>query len=374
MAERDKDRLGLNEEDAQHKDEGPGIAALFLDMSDGTIDAEALAASEDGQIMNDRLSVMAMPENSEISFAYWLNYEKGLLKEIHDEGLEKWATYVPAASKDEPDRKFPLIFLLHGAHNPIQMTESYGVVQLAARDECIVIAPENENWESIERKICYAREHLPVDWSRVYSIGYSFGGFMTARNTLAHPEIFAGAGWGGMLFGTKVKEHILDGQPYTAYDLSEDMLKRDEALEMPIALFMGENEMLRLLPVWREPQGEARTGVIPLFPQDKMQAFNNLRRVAGCRPTTFLKEGEACDNEVERRTGIHFERTTIEEHHQRHYYIGYNEKPDGDCLFKTIACEGMVHWPPSMFAEYVWDHIRQFARNPETGKLIRLTQ
>ena len=64
------------------------------------------------------------------------------------------------AAESQPQRKFPLIFCLHGAHNPIKLTESYGVMQVAAREECIVIAPENENWENIQALLDYARLRL----------------------------------------------------------------------------------------------------------------------------------------------------------------------------------------------------------------------
>ena len=46
----------------------------------------------------------------------------------------------------------------------------------------------------------------------------------------------------------------------------------------------------------------------------------------------------------------------------------------GECLFRTIACEKMVHWPSSMYAELIWEHISKFARDTKTGKLIRLTK
>lgn len=77
-----------------------------------------------------------------------------------------------------PERRFSLIFCLHGAHNPIQLTESYGIMQMAAREECIVIALENENLENILSLLDCAKVHFPVDESRIYSIGYSFGGFI----------------------------------------------------------------------------------------------------------------------------------------------------------------------------------------------------
>ena len=363
-------KLGLTEEDIQRRDEGPGPAGLFIAMGDSRTDAEAILNSEDGRLMMERMAVMGMPEGSEEGRKYW--YELGLIKEVHGEGLDKWASYIPVASETEPERRFPLIFCMHGAHNPIQLTESYGIVQLAAREQCVVIAAENENWENIEKLYNFAKENYPVDLTRVYSMGYSFGGFMTSRNVLAHPEIFAGAGMGGMLFATKCPAHDLDGQWYTEYELTEEMLAKAEKLEVPAVLYMGENEMLCLLPFWREPETEeVSQGVIPLFSKDKQQAFNNFRRAAGCSPTTFLTEGEE-DDPVEVALGARFERTEVREYYGRKYFIGDSLKADGECLLRTIAVEKMVHWATVVFADLLWEHLKHFARNIETGELIRL--
>lgn len=371
MTENNEVKMGLTEEDVQHREEGPGMAGLLAAMGDSAADAEAIAASEDGQIIAQRMAVMQWPEDSQESKDFWASYEKGLRKEVHGEGLEKWSSFVPLAAEREPERKFPLIFCLHGAHNPIQLTESYGIIQVAAREECIVIAPENENWDSIEKLLATAKENYPVDESRVYSIGYSFGGFMSSRNVLAHPEVFAGVGMGGMLFAGKVKAHDLDGQWYPAYELTEEMLAKAGSLGVPALLFMGENEMLRLLPLWKEPEGEVRDGVIPLQSEDKQQAFNNWRRAGGCGPTEFLAQGEEV-GPVENAIGAKFEHTEVREYHGRKYFIGDSVKPDGECLFRTVACEKMVHWPTAAYAELVWEHIGRYARDPETKKLIRL--
>ena len=370
MAEEREVKMGLTEEDIRHRDEGPGIAGLLAAMGDSEADAEAIAASEDGRLIAERMAVMQWPEDSAESKAFWAGYEKGLRKEVHGEGLEKWSSFVPLAAEKDPDRVFPLIFCLHGAGNPIQLAESYGVMQLAAREECIVIAPENENWENIEKLLAYAKEHFPVDVRRVYSIGYSFGGFMSSRNVMAHPEMFAGVGMGGMLFAGHVKAHDLNGQWYPAYDLTEEMVQKAEALGVPMLLFMGENEMLRLLPLWKDPEGQVRDGVIPLQHEDKQAAFNRFRRAGQCAPTTFLAEREAA-SEVEEHIGARFERTEIREYHGRKYFIGDSVKPDGECLFRTVACEKMVHWPTVMFAELVWEQIGKYERDPESGKLVR---
>lgn len=371
MNENKKVKLGLTEEDVKNRDEGPGIAGLLQAMGDRDADAAAIAASEDGKLIAQRMEVMSRPEGSQEDRDFWANYEKGLRKEIHEGGLEKWSSFVPLAAEEEPERKFPLIFCLHGAHNPIQLTESYGVMQVAAREECVVIAPENENWANIERLLNWAKENLPVDERRVYAIGYSFGGFMSSRNVLAHPELFAGVGMGGMLFAGKVAAHNLDGQDYESYELTEEMLAKAERLGVPSALFMGENEMLRLLPLWKNPEGEVRDGAIPLQSADKQKAINNFRRAGQCGPTSFLAESDDGED-VAKHIGANFERTDVREYHGRKYFIGDSVKPDGECLFRTIACEKMVHWPTVMFAELVWAHISKFARDTETGELIRL--
>lgn len=370
MAEEKEFKVGLTGEDIKHRDADAGIAGLLQAMGDENADAAAIAASEDGKLIAQRMEVMSRPEGSKEDKDYWVNYEKGLCKEVHSEGLDKWASYIPVAAEREPERKFPLIFCLHGAHNPIQMTESYGIMQVAAREECIVITPENENWDNIQKLMDYAREHFPVDWSRVYSIGYSFGGFMSSRNVMAHPELFAGVGMGGMLFAGDAPAHDLDGQWYEEYKLTEEMLEKAEKLEIPAVLCMGENEMLHLLPLWQEPPF-VEGGAISLQSEDKQNALNHWRRAGGCGPVEFTKQGEKV-GPVEDSIGAKFERTEVREYHGRKYYVGDSVKPDGDCLFRTIACEKMVHWPTVMFAELVWEHIGKFARDTETGKLIRL--
>ncbi len=73
----------------------------------------------------------------------------------------------------------------------------------------------------------------------MYSIGYSFGGFMSSRNVLAHPELFAGVGMGGMLFAGKTPAHDLDGHWYEAYELTEGMLQKSGEAGCPRRVVYG---------------------------------------------------------------------------------------------------------------------------------------
>lgn len=76
---------------------------------------------------------------------------------------------------------------------------------------------------------------------------------------------------------------------------------------------------------------------------------------------------------METSIGARFERAEIRMYHGRKYFIGDSVTSQGERLFRTVACEKMVHSPTVMFAEMVWEHIGKFARDMKTGELIRLS-
>ena len=383
-------KLGLTEEDMHHlleespdeKTKAPAFdpKAIMKMMGDDFFDVDAYFESADAKDFNLRMDAMKRGEDTPEAHEYWKNCDKGMKKELHqgDDPLERWASYLPLAALDslngKDDRTYPLIFVLHGAHNPILMTEGYGMLQLAAREELIAIVPQNENEEKLLSLLQYAKEHYPVDLSRIYLCGFSFGGCMTSRNAWLHPELFAGIGWGGMLFATEMPEHVLDGQYYPAFRITDAMLSKMEELQMPILLFMGENEMLELLPLWRDQQHIGPDHRIPLQGADKHAAFNNLRRAAGCRPLEFREKEayEASLDPVVRHIGADFDRTQVVNDRGRDYYIGDSLNRDGECLFRTVGAGKLHHTPSRMWAEFIWEHISQYARDPQTGRLIRL--
>lgn len=394
MAEnKEQAKMGLTEEDVKasmsEENGRPRFdpRELFIAMGDKRFDVDAYLASEDAKDHAEGMACMMRGEDTPADHEYWKNCGKGMKKEIHGDPADvhtKWASYLPLAAvevMESPEfkegkggRKFPLIFSLHGAHNPILMTENHGITQLAAREECIVIAPENENEDKIVELLEFAKANYPVDESRIYCTGYSFGGFMTSRNAWKRPEVFAGIGMGGMLFAGDVIEHTLDGQFYPEYHLTEEMVEHMREVELPILLFMGENEMLCLEPLWREPESEIQDGVIPLDSKDKKNAFNNWRKAAGCKPNDFKEQAfyENHADPVVKSIGAEFERTEVRESKGRKYFIGDSINEQGECLFRTVSCEKMNHGVTKMFAELIWEHISKYARDTKTGKLIRL--
>ena len=71
MSEAKEVKMGLTGEDVQSADPGFALAGLLAAMGDSDADPEAIAASEDGKIIAERMACMGMPEDSDQSKAYW---------------------------------------------------------------------------------------------------------------------------------------------------------------------------------------------------------------------------------------------------------------------------------------------------------------
>lgn len=357
-------------------------------MANGDFDADAYAKSESFQTMCENMACMVEnpDEDGAEAKAYWR--QRGLLKELHDTGSyeTKWASYLPVSSA-EAGRLYPLLFVLHGNTNSIYLAETYGYVNIAAREELITIIPENESAESIERLLEYARSHYPVDWSRVYMVGYSLGGIMTSRHALRWPEKFAAAGVGGMLFasgeiGTIWQQDVA----WPGEAITEEMIAHAAKTRIPVCICMGENELLNLLPLTLDkpvenvaPQAEAQADrpapQMDLSSKSKIASVNNWRRVAGCEPVEedlVRQIAKSSADIVTEKLGFPFERTSVLNTEGRSHFIGDCVNPEDQNLARFVGFARSSHWPSQAMAEITWDFISQFARDLQTHELIFL--
>ena len=373
---------------------------LLKMMSTPDFDAEAYGASESfaGILENQECMGKFHQEDSPEVLAYWA--ERGLVKELHDteEVCTKWASYLPKSYVDNPDngRTYPLLFVMHGSGNPIYLAESYGYTHIAAREELIVIMPEDETPESIDKLFAYAKENYPVDWSRVYMVGYSLGGFMTSRHAMRWPERFAAVGSGGMLFANGPSTpHVQAGKVWPGEDTTVEMARRASLFKIPACICMGEQEVLGLVPVvrdvpvneWKEhlaeeekkrAEGKAepkKEDRIDLSGRNKIQSVNNWRVANGCTPITeedVRKAVVTTADIVEEKIGFPFEKTSIITREKRSHFVGDSVADDGETYFRMIVLAKSPHWPSRALTELTWEFISQFARDPETGKSYKI--
>lgn len=373
------------------KDAETRVQGILKLMGNHEFDLQAYAESDSykGICRNMECMLSYPDEGSCEAIAYWR--QRGLKKEIHgaDQLTSKWASYLPVSWADgiTPEKKYPLLFVMHGNNNPIYLAETYGYTHIAAREELITIIPENESAENTDRLLAYAKEHYPVDWSRVYMAGYSGGGWMTSRHALRWPERFAAVGVGGMIFANGTAEtYWQEDTPWQGETITEEMIVHASQVQIPMCGCMGEQEFINILPLTEDKPAtmdlnrEAPNGHpsphLDLTSKNKIACVNNWRRVAGCEPLAEEEVRQAVRTTpdiVTEKLGFPFEQTKLLNLEGRSHYIGECVNRDGDTLARFICMGKSPHWPSMALAELTWEYMRQFARNPETGELIRLS-
>lgn len=357
------------------------LYGLIKAMSVEAFDAEAYAQSESfaGIIRNQEVMKFMNDEGGQEARDYWL--AKGLIKELHDAQTQptKWASYIPVSSKNDPDRRYPLVFVMHGSNNPILLAESYGYANIAAREELILIIPEDETPENVDKLFKYAFENYPVDPAQVYMVGYSLGGYMTLRHALRWPERFAAVGSGGMLFANG---HAIPaeqgGKLWPGEDITPDMVLRAAEFGIPACVCMGEDEILGLIPVTRDEPVDKRINAdakpgerIDLSSKNKIRSINNLRIANGCKAvdeTDVRKAVEAASDTVTQKLGFPFDRTEVITRENRAHYVGDSIDAEGRCRLRLIGLEHSPHWPSQALCELTWEFISRFRLDPKTGK------
>lgn len=368
-------------------------------MSEERFDKEAFGRSESfATIVENHECMMAHPdEGSPEAIAYW--QAAGLTKELHnactDKLSDKWASYLPneIAAGESKGKTYPLLFVLHGAGNPIYLAECYGYTKIAAREKLIVIIPEDETAESLDVLFEYAREHYPVDWTRVYMTGYSLGGYMTSRYAIRHPERLAAVGVGGMLFANgHAPAQEQGGKLWPGEELTDGLVQNAAKYHVPACICMGEYEVLGLLPVthdelanrWvehitqedmqrsnmKDEKTPARAERLDLSGHNKIASINNWRIINGASPVDEQRvrdEAAETANIVVEKIGFPFERTSVITCEQRSYYVGDSVSEDGEVRLRVIGASKFPHWISQAQAELTWAFISQFSLDPATG-------
>ena len=181
-----------------------------------------------------------------------------------DGWMREWYVYVPEAVRMHPEKKVPLVFAMHGytcsgeiyAGNSewYKVADCYGFIvlhptalygQVNMENKCIDpnFAPLPA-WNVFEEEDRPDELHFfltlldrmcaeyPVDASRVFATGHSWGSLMTQMLALAVPERFAAvAPCSGVFFGGAEKRM-----------LARDRMKNRPDVEIPVWMFCGEEE------------------------------------------------------------------------------------------------------------------------------------
>ena len=322
-------------------------------------DMDAYVNSELGEgVINNMANYLTYSDQMDPELlAYW--EEKGVKKELHDAEDEErvWASYTPLAAYEEEnaDKKWPIVFVLHGNDNPIFLAETYGFAQICADEGFIAVMPWADNDDIIEEEIVRIMEILkadyPIDESRVYCTGFSKGGMATMRLSLTMSDIFAAAAPGGAQIG---------GNPFDdTKGLLEKSIFEEAKYPVPLMQYVGLEDNNKQLPYDTEI---------------KVTNINNWFEEVGIEKVDVLEENleriESAENIVEQKIGLDFDDTEILNMDGTQYYVGNVYDTSGNNMLKIVAVEGQPHWPSPSIPTMVWEFFEQFSRDPQTGELI----
>lgn len=302
---------------------------------------------------------------------YWRTFDKGLIKEAHHTGDRKaqYLSYTPCGAKNTVEKKYPLLVVMHGGGNSMDEVESFGYLSIAAREEIIIAAPdflESEHVMDIIKEVC---DKYPVDRSRIYASGFSYGGGMASRLVVKYPHIFAAAAIGG---------HLYYGE-CTPPEWIENAVK----WQIPMQNFTGNADFTYLIPFNKDQKYEPPTDlpeylelgfdIVSYTAHNKLNGLDMWRRISGCevRPRC----GETCSADypidpVELTLGTYFEDSEIRTIDGKPHLIGRQFDKNGNCTFCCITVPNGPHVQIPSFARLNWEFLKHFSRHPASGKII----
>lgn len=340
-------------------------------------------------------TVINPDEHSPASVAFWA--KRGMVKEFHGEDVpmdweayeaatgnhydpshaypqnlvKKWTSFVPVSAyrPENAGRKYPLMFVLHGAGNTVYTIDGWGHVDAAAAREWIVVVPSIELEPVILEILDEAKGLYPVDERRIYVTGFSYGSMNTNILSLQHPEIFAAAApCGGFLTdgmfrpGRRPKREGVPEptmeEPMFVYDGSQS---RAFEIKMPTMTVIGNKDGYQF-PVSESPSRETM--------------LNNLNFWLRINGAPELSDAELATSAqgslVEQLLGLPLKANcgTMKTADGVEYAIGDFPSTDGITRVRVVCEDNVPHWPTPELSRLVVEYFSHFERDPETGESI----
>lgn len=361
------------------------------------LDLEAFKRDGYLEAVNDMMEpvLMNLDDHSPEVLAYWAKH--GMVKEFHGAAnpmswteyemktgyqwtppagcyqnhFKLWNSFVPVSAFDpaNKDRKYPVVVVLHGGFNPMSIIDGWGFPQEAARREWIVIVPALELDDILDEILAEAKQLYPIDESRIYLTGFSYGGFMSNTIGNKRPDVYAAVAPCGAPISNGFVGKAIGPEPQTPFD----GVARNVAMGtyMPIMTVSGILDGHRF-PVYdgknyRTGESQAET---------LLEGINHWIRANGGKEITLdaclALKGRDDISDEEKYIGLPLEadcrRTVVAD--GLTCYIG--DFKSGDGIVRTrVMCEmNMGHWPTPEMIRQVFEFFSHFSRDPETKESI----
>lgn len=373
------------------------IRDLYTTFND-KVDLEALI--NDGYIdVVDKMMepvTMSLDDHSPEVIAYWA--KQGMVKEFHGDfspmswteyeantgyhwedplglgkqnNFKKWNSFVPVSAfrPENKDKKYPVVVVLHGGFNPISIIDGWGWVQEAAKREWIVIVPSIELDSIIEEILEEAKKIYPVDESRIYACGFSYGGFMSNMLGMKRPDLFAAVAPCGAPISNGYCEKAIGPEPQEPFDGVPRCVAMNtympvmniygnlDGFRFPLYNFKGffsgagsTAELVDGINCWLEMNHAKKISL------DDVMALKDAENTTVVEKEMGLPLEEGCGETVA-RDGIVS-------------HIASFKSEDGIVRVKIMCEMNMPHWPTPEMSYQAFEFFSHFARDPKTKESI----
>lgn len=346
---------------------------------------------------------ISLDDHSPEVVAYWAKH--GMVKEFHGEttpfswseyaaktgytwepnpdapqnNFRRWNSFVPVSAfqPENKERKYPVVFMLHGGFNPISIVDGWGVPQEAAKREWIVIAPSIEMDDVLEDILNEAKELYPIDESRIYVAGFSYGGFMSNYLGNKRADLFAAVCPCGAPISNGYCEKAIGPEPQAPFDGVASASKIDTY--MPVLNIYGNLDGFRF-PLYNaksfNPSGKLKDNELKSITNELVEGINHWLRTNKAKEISLedvMALKDATDATIEEKAmGIPLEEGcghTITADGVTNYIADF---PSADGIVRTkIMCEmNMPHWPTPELSRQMFDFFSHFSRDRKSGESI----
>lgn len=347
---------------------------------------------------------ISLDDHSPEVVAYWAKH--GMVKEFHGQNtpfswteyaaktgyrweanpidapqnnFRRWNSFVPisAFQPQNKGRKYPVVFMLHGGFNPISIIDGWGVPQEAAKREWIVIAPSIELDDVLEDILNEAKELYPIDESRIYVAGFSYGGFTSNYLGNKRADLFAAVCPCGAPISNAYCEKPMGPEPQKPFDGVSSAAEM--GTYMPVMNIYGNLDGFRF-PLYDaktfNPTGKLNEHQLQNITPELVEGINHWLRTNKAKEIRLedvwaLKD--ATDTTVEEKAmGIPLDKGcghTVVADGVTNYIADF---PSADGIVRTkIMCEmNMPHWPTPEMSRQMFDFFSHFSRDHKTGESI----
>lgn len=285
--------------------------------------------------------------------------------------FKRWNSFVPvsAFAPKNKGRKYPVVVMLHGGQNPISIIDGWGIPQEAARREWIVIAPSVELDDVLDEILAEAKRLYPVDESRIYAAGFSYGGFMANFLGNKRPDVYAAVAPCGAPISNGFVDKAIGPEPQTPFDGVPRSLAM--GTYMPIITVSGNLDGHRF-PLYDAKLRGTDAPATDIF-LDGINSWARVNRAPeiALSDVMALKENETVSAE-EKNIGLPLapdcRRTVVADGVTN--YIGDLKSGDGVARVRIMCEMNMPHWPTPEMARQIFELFSHFSRDPETKESI----